>query len=209
VIWTVEPLWLGETCFILAGGPSLADVDLSLLRGQRTITINSSVFRSLEAGLDDGVLYFVDPEWFDIPRRREAVEKWRGLVVTPSTAAKKALPWINRIELETRRGFPPLNSPTVRRGRSSGQTCIALARALGATTVGLLGYDMQEVGGREHHHDDYRGESRDPGMYRNHFLPSFKGWNEDAKRAGVRVLNCTPDSALDEFEKVDMHELLQ
>lgn len=200
-------IFAGETCFILAGGPSLRGFDFTRLRGRKVIAINSSMTPAMEAGLDEGgVLYFRDTDWFE--KRQEGVSRWRGPIITRSPRAVLALPHkVKLIGAEFRPGFPKPGSAVIRRGRSSGHDAVSLAIVLGAATVVLLGYDMREVEGRTHHHDEYRQAS--PSVYSELFLPSFKGWNEDALKAGVTVLNATPGSALTEFPAADLDEVLR
>lgn len=203
--WTPEPIWSGKRCFILGGGPSLADVDLARLKGEKVITVNSSLPRAVAAGLDDGVLFFIDFDWF--MKRIPAVLAWRGLIVTPSTGAKRRYPdRIKRIVGEWRDDFPRRGAPVIRKGRNGGHTSIGLAHALGCNEVILLGFDMRIVNGRSHHHDEYAGT--DEGLYHNLFVPNFKGWDASARAAGMRVRNATPGSALKEFEMVGLEEVL-
>lgn len=107
---------------------------------------------------------------------------------------------------EHRRDFPPVGAGVVRDGRSSGHKAVGLAIALSAKRIVLLGFDMRVVDGRSHFHDAY--QARDPALYEQSFIPAFRGWNEQAKAAGVEVLNATPNSALEEFSRVDLDEVL-
>lgn len=203
--WTPEPIWEGETAYLLAGGPSLRDVDLSLLRGRKVLTINSSHARAIEAGLDDGILFFTDIEWFT--GRRDIVAAWRGPVITSSRPAKAAMPQkIKRVQGELRDSFPPIGAPVIRKGHSSGQTAIGLAASLGAIRIVLLAYDMREVDGRTHHHDEYR--CPDLSYYSKRFIPGFAGWKQSADEAGIEILNATPDSALVEFPMINFETAL-
>ncbi len=77
---------------------------------------------------------------------------------------------------------------------------ISIAAALGAVRIVLLGFDMRVVDGRSNYHDGYG--HIDDNLYAHDFLPWFKGWRQMAERAGIEILNATPDSALDEFKKV-------
>jgi hypothetical protein len=208
--WTPEPIFAGETVFILAGGPSLRDVDFNRLRGRKVITVNSSLDRALSAGLDDGVLFFTDHPWFT--PRKEKIAKWRGPVVTFSSGAKAEMPQkVRRIQGEWRESqkhaFPPVGGPTIRKGRNSGHSAIGLAIALGAARVILLGFDMRVVEGRSHHHDEYVQENAE--VYSALFLRAFKDWNKEALAFGVTILNATPGSALTEFPFIDLEEVLQ
>lgn len=194
--WAPEPLLDCQTVFLLGGGPSLVDVDATRLRGLNVMAINSSCVVAPWAPF----LFFTDTNWFDDHRR--VVEEWPGVVVTSSRQAKEALPdKLHRIHLEMMPEFTK-GQPTLKFGRSSGHTAISLSVSMGAIRVILLGYDMRRVGGRSHFHDEYGTE--DDKMYRDDFLVHFTGWNEAARRCGVRIINCTPDSALREFPMGDL-----
>lgn len=196
-------MWKGETAFLLAGGPSLTQAVADRVRGLHTIAINSSAARAPWAE----VLFFTDNSWFE--KRRDLVANWPGLVVSMSRHAKRELPGkILRLKEEVRPDFPPPLTDTIRHGRSSGHRAVSLAIALGAANIILLGYDMRVVDGREHHHDEYAGRPRNLAVYEDEFLPSFRGWNDDARRAGSIILNATPGSALKEFPMVDLDEVL-
>jgi len=199
--WTPELDFLGKTVLVLGGGPGLTPAVVSKLHGRHCIAVNSSYL----IAPPDALLFFTDNGWFE--GHTDAVNAWRGRVVTQSRASKRSLPSLLRVGSEAGRRFPPAGSPRILQGKSTGQTAIALAIAMGASTVILLGFDMQVVGGREHHHDDYLAVTRtqrrgDPMVYQRQFLPAFEGWDAMARRAGVVVLNATPGSALKEFPMV-------
>ncbi len=197
--WTPEQRFKGRTVFILAGGPSLRGFDASVLAGRSIIVVNSSY--ALAPFAD--VLYFSDAAWF-IPRRR-IVENWRGVAVTGSREVKGVLPdTVHRIKVEQRQDFPPPGHNAIRYGHSSGHIAISLAIAMGATRVVLLGYDMKvaEDGRTSHHHDEYR--ERDPSLYGRYFIPGFHGWRAAAAARGAQIVNATPGSALEEFERTTL-----
>lgn len=204
--WSPEPIWKGETVFCLASGPSLTQAVAERVRGRKTIAVNSSCLLAPWAD----VLYFTDSGWYE--QHRDLVRDWPGLVVSMSRTAKRELP--DKVKRVKGRGdptlppkFPPLGSPDIQQGRSSGHTAASLAISLGAACVPLLGYDMRLVDGREHFHSEYSGP-RDLNLYANEFVPGFRGWNAAALRAGVRILNCTPGSAVLEFPFADLNEVL-
>jgi uncharacterized Rossmann fold enzyme len=103
--------------------------------------------------------------------------------------------------------FPPPGAAVIRQGRSSGQTAISLAIAMGAARIALLGFDMRTVGGREHHHAEYSG-ARDLDIYAREFVPAFRGWRAQARDRGVEIVNCTRGSAIMEFPFVALDEVL-
>lgn len=169
----------------------------------------------------------------DVWPRRQFVEAFPGLVVTFARVAKRVLddpsnpyqmarkPRVLRVKacgasthapkragrVGYEPGFPPIGSPEIQAGRSSGHSAISLAIAMGARRVCLIGYDMRLVDNREHFHSDYRG-GRDLTIYEKEFVPSFHGWNEAARASGVEILNCTPGSAVQEFRFADLGEVL-
>jgi hypothetical protein len=218
--WAVEPLFAGQTVFCLASGPSLTAEMVGLVMDRPTIVVNSSALLAPWAT----VLYFTDSSWYE--QHRDLVAEFPGLVVTMSRTAKRELPdKVRRIKMfgdpDLPAMFPPVGSGLVRQGRSSGHTAIALAIAMGARRVVLLGYDCRVVDGREHHHDDYLiggrvdypTEKEDPRWnnkreYSTVFVRGYYGWKLSAAAAGVEILNATPGSAITEFDRIDLRHFL-
>src|SRR5262252_9262135 len=95
--WNVPHEWPAQTAFIVAGGPSVLQQDLELLRGRNVIAINSSVYAVPWAQF----LYFGDYRWLAEPENRDAVAKFAGRTVTTSRLARD--PKI----LLCRKGDPP------------------------------------------------------------------------------------------------------
>jgi hypothetical protein len=109
-----------------------------------------------------------------------------------------------------RPSFPTLGSDGVQQGRNSGNTAVAVAIAMGASRVLLVGYDCRLVNGQEHFHTDesiYQGK-RDLGLYDKEYRLAFRGWRDAAINSGVEILNCTPGSAIEEFPFADLDEAL-
>lgn len=189
--WPVPPMWRGMRCFVLGSGPSIAYSGVDRIRGAKVIAVNCSVRLAPFAD----VLFFSDTHWF--VRFRREVETFTGMIVTVSEKAASAMPGRARlVSAEYAKGFPPAGSAFIREGKCSGQRAISLAVALGARRIVLLGFDMREIEGETHFHDEYRN---DLSRYREHFLPDFTGWNCDAQARGVTIVNATPGSALTEF----------
>lgn len=196
--WVTEPLLAGATVFILGGGPSLRGFDFSLLAGLRTIAVNQAALHVVEQDM----LYFTDANWYE--GNAELCRTWRGIAFTGSRAAKRMCPSLRRVLFNPGNTFEP---GLVRQGRSSGHNATALAVTLGARLIVLLGFDMRTEGSRSHFHDKYR--NNDGAMYAREFIPSFDGWDRGARALGVTILNATPGSALEEFRKVDLADVLE
>ena len=198
--WRPEKWLLGETIFLLAGGPSLRGFDCERLRGRHVMAINSSCLICPWAEF----LVFTDNNWWQ--DHRKIVLSWPGRVFTYSRLAKSEAPdKLLRPEIGYAADFL-IDRATVLFGRSTGHSAISLSAAMGARRIVLLGYDMRIVDGRSHHHDEYR--TQDAKLFSADFLPAFKGWNKMAQRAHIEIVNATPGSALTEFPIVSIDDVL-
>ncbi len=202
VFWTPDPQFFKDRkVFIVGGGPSLRDMDLTGIEKHGVIVIN--VAFQLVPTAD--VLFFHDANIYEA--NREAIDLWPGLAVTASRQSKAESPSrFRRIHLVDSQEFCR-GGIEVRYGRSSGHTAISLAIAMGAQDIILLGYDMKRApDGRSNFHDQYG--QQDDRLYSHEFLPSFHGWYEASCRAGVSVRNATPGSALTEFPRAILADVL-
>jgi hypothetical protein len=213
VLWTVEPIFAGETVFCFASGPSMTQAIADKVKGRKAIVVNSTC--PLVPWAD--VLFFTDNGWYET--HREIVKNWPGIVVCLSRLAKREMPErVHRIKCEGAPPYPPRRGgkyycfpdlPAVQQGRTSGHTAVGLAIGMGAKRVVLCGYDMQLVNGREHHHTNEPGYTgpRDLAIYA-HFATGFDGWQAAAVASGVEILNATTDSACKEFPFVRLEDVL-
>lgn len=78
---------------------------------------------------------------------------------------------------------------------------------MGAERIILVGFDMQETGGRWHWHNDLRGvEGQDPGIGR--WAKAFPAMADDLKLRGIETINCTIETALTCFPRADLRDVL-
>lgn len=94
-------------------------------------------------------------------------------------------------------------------GGNSGFQAINLSVLAGAKKVILIGYDAKEPAGGEKSH--WFGEhpiKANPSAYAL-YRRSFKDGHEAIKAAGVRVINANLDSAITQFEKMEINEALR
>jgi hypothetical protein len=209
--WLPEPIWAGQTAHVVASGPSATPEVIEALRGKNVIAVNSTALAAPWAA----VWFFMDSSVVferrcTAPRiSRDGTDmvvfarKFSGLIVTTNKRVKNAMPRVLLVLAPKMAAFPEPGSPDIRSGRSSGQTAISLAVAMGASRIELHGFDMRAVDGREHHHREYENRQRDLTVYESKFLPAFAGWNAQARTAGVSIVNATPGSALKEFPMRD------
>lgn len=224
--WSVPKNWVGQTCVVIAGGPSLGDIrskvlfDFSILAETdprpKVITVNDAwrIYPSAD------VFYFCDASWWN---RQVAVNPWafvgpysfsqmiyRGFWVTGGPTTPPDHPQIHVLGMTGQRGFEE-DPGYLRHGSNSGYQAIHLAAHFGAQKIVLMGFDMKiGAGGRTHWHDDSR---ESPGAFgktlTQSFLPHFSSLAEPLRRRGVQVINSTPDSALTVWPYLPLKEALQ
>lgn len=195
--WRVPRLWAGETCAIFAGGPSLTQDQVDRSRGLRTIAINNS--HELAPWAD--VLYFCDKRWYEW--HTAAVRAFAGLVVT---LENYDIDGVHHLHNMGRDGLY-LEPDGLMTGRNSGIQAINLAVHFGVRRILLLGYDMRVVGERTHWHGGHP-RVQNPNVYRRAMLPCFETLVAPLADLGVKVVNCTPDSALQTFPCMPLEEAL-
>lgn len=184
ILWADGPLdWSGKTAVIVGSGPSLSSTDLESIRGHKIIAVNLSW--RLVPWAD--VLYASDGMFWDCYK---GVPEFGGRKITSSRAAAE------RHGLEI----------AFMNGTSSGFRAIWLAAELGASPILLVGFDMHARNG-SHWHEDYDYPLRNPGFH------EMKVWHMEfnlyrKKFAELKIINCTPDSALQCFDKLPLNEAL-
>ena len=108
------------------------------------------------------------------------------------------------------KGDPGLSSdPTLlHTGGNSGYQAVNLAVLLGAKRILLLGYDMKHgPNGEKHWHEDHSANNPPPAQLAD-WVKIYATMLPDLEKAGVVVVNCTPESALDCFPKAKLEEVL-
>lgn len=198
-MWTAARDWPGETVFVLAGGPSVLDLDLSLLEGRRVIAVNSA-WRSYPAA---DILFFADGRWWKQAEFRP--RDFAGLVVT--TAAEIGDPRVMKLKKVVPGGLSDRPDSVALR-RSSVTGAINLALHYGAKQIVLLGVDGKlGADGRRHNHGDRYPWPLKPGCFDEH-RAEFESVAASAIKAGVTIVNANPDSAIDVWPKMSFEECL-
>lgn len=200
---TLSSLLMPDVVFLLGGGPSLAKIDLGMLKGQYVIAIN----RAYEIYPEASMLFFADHSFFE--------EHQEGICASPipvkATAAKRLLGspeflTVNR-DRSTKRSSLIQGNGTVP-NTNSGLMAANLAFQLGAKLVVLLGMDLKEVKGRKHWHDGYSHPS--PPKTCSEMLSEWKGVRSAAWRMfGGDLLHGTPGSELEEIPYVPLPKVLE
>jgi hypothetical protein len=188
-----------KRCFILGGGPSLKDVDLSLIKNEYIIGINEA-FR---LGTFINTWLFCDSSFYK--NHREDIQKWPNSIVSCAGAAKnnKKVEYYQRCKKHII-CFEPGKLAFPNGMANSGATAINLAIREGFNTIILLGFDMQFVNGKANYHDYYKKKNSRQDIY-NRFMLHFEAI---AKETDKTIINATPNSALNCFPKIELEDLL-
>lgn len=196
--WTPGKLWLGETAVILASGPSITDEQVGTARqcGARVIAINTTYKLAPWADM----LYACDEKVWDW---HEGAPDFAGLKVTQDEAAadRWGLLWVKGIN---ERGLS-VEPGVVHTGKNSGYQAINIATLLGVTTIYLCGFDLKiGANGASHWHGDH------PNGIRSTYAPwrpLFDDLAHDAELLGIKIFNCSDDSALTSFQRCSLSEV--
>ena len=205
--YAVPRLWPGSTIACVASGPSLTAEDCEYLRGKcRVVAVNDGV--RLVPFAD--VLYSSDWFWWD---RHSGWPTFHGLKIGMCRRSMRATgyqkyPDMNVINHSGDRGLE-LQPTALKTGTNSGYAAINLAVHLGAARVLLLGYNMGKLHGRAHFFGPHTGGLKDSQAHDYAtMLRHFTTILEPLKASGVEVVNCTPNSFLQVFPKMDLREAL-
>lgn len=190
--------WVGQTAFVVGGGPSVTPDDLVMLADRRVVTVNMSYLGTPDADY----LFFADLRWWDreMEERPKELLGFKGRIVTTSPHAFDKAP-MDRLLL-VRRVVPKdvktglaLPNDTVAMERTSVQGALNLCYHLGVKRIAVLGVDNRDApNGRIHWHGEYP-------WTRMHESWVTKGEQmgycaERLKAVGVEVINCSPVSTL-------------
>lgn len=185
--------------FIVAGGPSLREFDFSRLRNKVTIAINSSYERLPEAT----ALYWADDPW--------AAENYDSLLAHPCKLRFHARFSVSDDVMNNKLGtglstllrrtgvygIDPCKDNV--RGNNSGAHALNLIANMRPSRIILLGYDMRAT--KHLHWHDYAKVPPYHGMYKDEFVPCIESMAEPIAKSGIKVINCSMESALMCFEK--------
>ncbi len=202
--------WQGQKCFLLGGGPSIKDVDLSVLSGEKVIGVNKAYLIYPDAEINyamdvtfyEKITHSVLPEWTSI---RQQWLHYKGMKLFFRThGAHQFDPTIHYVKSIERKLISKDLHAGIYGGTNSGFGAVSLAIALGCTEIGLLGYDMSidASEGATHWHEGYSDQDdkelpRKLGV----FSDSFAELAPAIKQLGVNVVNLNSFSKLECFPK--------
>jgi len=199
--WSVPREWDGERCFVICGGASVkAQRQLIPKLNGRVIAVKQSV--TLRPDAD--VLWFGGESMVEL--MLPLIPKFTGQYMAVRGKSCPRLPATVKRVGRHKDNATLAEDPTKVTGFDSGTSAINLAYHFGASEVVLLGYDMR--GGRW-----FTGELPHPmptipaSHFEGHMAPLAQ-LAKDCARKGLRVVNCSPDTAVTAFERAPLEAYL-
>jgi hypothetical protein len=221
-------MWEGGECWILGGGDSLPrqfgvpdDLIQEVQGGKAQLAVYSPYLEPIHdkhvIGVNNmymlghwpDVCFFGDCGWYLV--HRLALANWPNLKVTCcnrfANKPKEKSEGIKYLPKNTKHRFGiSEDRNTVSWNSNSGAAAISLAAHFGVKRVILLGFDMcLGPDGQSHCHKGH-GNKKPPPFARH--LKGFPEIASDAARMGIEILNASPVSAIDNFPKVEVKDLL-
>jgi len=197
-----EPWWDDRPLVVIGGGPSLKRYDIRDLRQHgRVVALNDAMVYCKA-----DIVYSIDANWqrrsqqmvseFEGEEVWLAASKWIKPYSAPLATPVK---YIERVGV----GTFSLNPDHVHTQGNSGYSILNLAYLKRAKEVYLLGYDMNEGS-----HSQWHEREEELGLKKRAMNPRYyQAWPSDfqviapiLEGAGMRVVNCNPDSAVKCFE---------
>lgn len=198
--WAVPRIWVGETCAVIAPGPSLTVAQCERLRGRcRTIAVNNVAIDCVDS--DTGavvparapwadVLFSQDAKWWRQYRDRAAA--FAGLRVSMTNGV--TMDGLHQLRLSGRGPYDP--RPThMASGGHSGGGAVHLAAHFGATRILLVGFDMRTNGKRRHYYGNHPPPLNSLGRFAT-WIKQMRALSTALAARGVTVVQCTPGSGL-------------
>jgi hypothetical protein len=193
--------WPNERAFILCGGESIRAQreQIKQIRGH-IIAIKEGVLLR-----PDAEVLFIGGEHSDIIAK-PLIPMFRGKYIVARGKSNPGLPSNIKRVSRTKDHSRLCDDPTTVCGYDTGTSAINLAYHFGAREIVLLGYDM--TGTRW-----FNGEWKHPMPmipdlhFRRHMKP-LGDIARDAKAKGIRIVNCSPISRVECFEKQPLEKFL-
>jgi hypothetical protein len=194
------PDWRGSRALVVASGPSAGEALAGIERRPcPTIAVNNSWRLCPWAD----VLYAGDAEWW----ATGLGDEFPGLKISRS-----AVPGVERVYLQKTGGGLYVNRllfepGLLGAGGASGFQALNLAVQFGAADIALVGFDARVDLGA-HWHGPHVGLRNPSALTAKSWARHLDAAAPDLTARGIRVVNCSPISALTAYPKLDLREWL-
>ena len=204
-----------EPCFIIGGGPSLADFNFKLLEEHNTIGVNKAFIKypcTINYGMDLDFYKYISSTGNHDKKRYEIWKKWQeyeGIKVFLDTPSNQ-YQYGDEVYTITRREDKVISlnvAEGIYGGSNSGFGAMMLAISLGANPIYLVGLDFKvnHKDRKTHWHDGH------PGQDITTMEQKFDLWKYQFEEfatpidvMGIEVINLNKTSSLESYPKDDV-----
>lgn len=195
-------IYKGKRCFILGGGPSMANLDFSKLKNEITIGINKACLTYPVT-----INYSMDRKFYFLMQSKEYNQKWlnsKSIKIQldhRDVSFKNDVVVLNRLKekslsLDINSGIYP--------GDNSGWGALNLALCFGCNPVYLLGYDFKVEKNKTHWHDGYEQDIEALKKRLAKYIRCFEYFSGVLANEGFKIINLNKNSALTCFDMQDI-----
>jgi hypothetical protein len=195
--------WRGECVAIIASGPSAKKANIAALRDRIHVVVVNDCYKLCSWA---EILYSCDAPWWKV---HGGAKDFGGLKITQDAAAIAIYPGLLKVEVAAKSDDLLLDEPgKLGAGGNSGFQLFNLVVQMGAAGIALIGFDMSTRAG-EHWHGRHPQPLSNP-MPSNcdRWLKAFNGSVGKLNELGVQVVNCSSESALTAFPKMNIEGAL-
>ncbi len=206
--WTTTRMWEGQTCAVLASGPSMSSAVVEAIRvcpEIRVIVVN----RTWELARWADLLYASDANWWTEKLShlggKSNYDMLAGFVGMKVCVEDTPFSDVMKLKDSGDEGFDD-DHGAIRTGGNSGYGAVHIAAHLGCSRILLCGFDMR--GGHWHERHAWPLRDAGEGTYER-WIQRFATLAPELAKRGIETINCTPGSALTCFPMADLRGVLE
>jgi hypothetical protein len=230
MLWQVPKIWQDGEVWIIGGGPSIfkqfeipEEVVQKVINKEASPEIYSPYMSSIHNKHVIGVnVAFKIGQWIDMVffgdssfllRYEKGLAEFPGLVISCHPRVDR-YGWIKHTARDNNKRYGLTNNPKkVCWNGNSGGAAINLAVHTGVKRIVLLGFDMVlDETKKQHWHSEYPQrvgkKNRPVPLPFNRHLKGFPQIAKDARMMGIEILNCSGISAIKDFKRVNLKDLV-
>lgn len=197
----------GRQVFVIAGGPSINQTNLSLLKDKLVICLNNSynLFENATA------LFWCDESWvakhYDNIMKHPCQLRFTARHAADGYIKSDTQVTGNATVLKRTGDFGVDMDINCVRGNNSGALILNLLANMRVRQIILLGYDMSLDKGKSHWHNGH-GLPMGSYIYNDLFIPSINSMASGLKNMKIDVINCSVKSELTSFRKEKLENII-
>jgi hypothetical protein len=198
----------GNPIYLVGGGYSLHNFNFDILKEKNVIAINSS-FNFFDR--EDVIIFWADASWGQDNESNLLKNKSKykfSSRINADNAIKNnnlGIGGCNWLKHTGNYGFD--SDIDCVRGNNSGTQALNFAVNLGASDIYLLGFDMGYTGSKSHFHEFQKNTAVSNSVYDEFFIPSMNSMSDALNHNPVNIINCSINSKLECFSKIDFGDI--